>query len=221
MRPNAVRDIKRILRGCEHGKLDPIKLGYLLVKLRYVAPRNDPFWDIASYVAHDNRELGLSYKSANDYFDRVLELMKSPASVANVSSLSRGQLFITQQDFIQVMEKRLHTIGVDVDISKFGFQIMCNVLDNLEGSEFVLKDDSKKEIARLKLSEVITDEEDRKTLYMKVVALSPPFDREAASRRDWQPLVMGTGTAVGFPLLQAVPADVEPYVDAYIWTNTV
>ena len=216
LRPNTHRDIERILHNYSGGQFDRIATAYLLIKLRY--PKKDGiFWDIASYVAHDDRSFGVSYDNASTSLSNLLKLMEPGRPRGGLGLITRGAFLITQEEMYEETRSRLTALGFSPDFERYEFLFMRSVIENLSGTQLKLRKKDTDKIVSFDVSEPIEDDNGRTTVYARV---KPTSNAHRANDRSGQgPQFVTVGQAsFGFPILQAAPDGVEASYDPYVWT---
>lgn len=220
MRPNTEKDLKRILLNYNQGKFDRIKTAYLLIKLRDFNNSNDVFWDIGSFIAHDNREFGLSYEHAKSFIDKLLPLMNKPSGSVpgGLNNFLHGELLVTQEEMYQHTLERLSVFSIEADFNKHKDKFMTSVLENITGSQLKVKSYHTKQVLGFEISEIVPDAEGRKTIYVKVSAQHNLNEyREQMAKGEGPQVHMNTSASIGYPLMQSIPDGVEHDLGSYIW----
>lgn len=166
MRPNTLKDIKRILYNYSQGKFDRVKTGYLLIKLRYYV--DDPIVkDIIHFIAHEQKGWGQSHKLATRFLDTNKEFINSkvsgqPAQLCCLTSI------ISQEEFLKVINETLNKLGLEFDLHNKDHKFYLSVLENLEDAELLLKESDCKDYYKMKISSIETDQEGRSSLFVSL-----------------------------------------------------
>jgi hypothetical protein len=166
LRSNTIEDISKIIINFKKNIFDRIEIAYLLIKLRpllFGVSR-----DVSNLIVHEEKREKESYDLAKRLLNSIKDFMYSKDPSKGVVLKGIPQL-ITQQDLCRSINNALISINTTFDISKYEYQLMNSIIENIAGVELLLNKEDSEYIKGFNISEVEKKESGISNIYIEVV----------------------------------------------------